>query len=73
MYLGMNFCNVLRFFAGEATFSYDELGSQSGSFLLATEYFFQERTMHKPVSYLLPEFRYNDQRQCKLSLKPVYM
>ena len=59
MYSGMNFCNVLCFFAGEAIFIYDELGSQSGSFLPATEYFFQERTTHKPVNYLM-------------SLKPVY-
>ena len=41
VYSGMNFCNVLRFIAGEAIFSNDELGSQSGSFLTATEYFFQ--------------------------------
>ena len=41
VYSGMNFCNVLCFFAGEAIFSNDELGSQSGSFLSATEYFFQ--------------------------------
>ena len=49
VYSGMNFFNVLRFFAGEAIFSNDELGSQSDSFLLgsqsgsflpATEYFF---------------------------------
>ena len=39
----MNFCNVLRFFAGEAIISNDELGSQTGSFLPATEYFFQEQ------------------------------
>ena len=40
MYSGMNFCNVLRFLAAEAIFSKDELGSQSGSFLRGTEYFF---------------------------------
>ena len=72
VFSGMKFCNVLRFFAGEAIFSNDELGSQSGSFLPATEYFFQERTTHKSVSYLLPVFRYYNQRQRKLSFKPVY-
>ena len=50
------------FFAGEAIFANDELGSQSDSFLPATEYFFQLRTTHKPVSYLLPVFRYKYQR-----------
>ena len=40
VYPGMIFCNVLRFFAVEAI-SNDELVSQSGSFLPATEYFFQ--------------------------------
>ena len=61
-----------RFFAGEVIFVNGELDSQSGSFLPATEYFFQWRTKHKPVSYLLPVFRYKYQRQHKMFSKPVY-
>ena len=41
LYSGMNCCNILRFFDGEAIFSNYELGSQSCSFLPTTEYFFQ--------------------------------
>ena len=41
VYSGIDFCNILHFFCGEAIFLNDELGSQSCSFLPATEYFFQ--------------------------------
>ena len=67
--LRSTFAKFYAFLLGKPFFSNHELGSQSCSFLHATEYFFQQRTTHKPVSYLLQVFRYNYQQQRKMALK----
>ena len=68
----MNFCNVQLFLAGEAIFSNDELGSQSGSFLPAKESFFHKEQRTNQSSYLVLVFRYNNQLQRKMFSKLVY-